>query len=64
MPRGDGMGPPQGGGGGRGRMGGQRKAGPAGQCVCPSCGARISHTVGQPCNQITCPKCGTEMTRG
>ena len=63
MPRGDGMGPPQGGGKGRGRMGGPSKAGPGGQCVCPSCGTTAPHTVGQPCNNIRCPKCGAMMTR-
>jgi len=53
----------QGRGGGRGRMGGN-KAGPGGQCVCPSCGHRIAHKTGQPCNQMSCPKCGARMTRG
>lgn len=38
-------------------------AGPAGNCVCPDCGAKVAHTVGQPCNEISCPKCGTTMTR-
>lgn len=75
MPRGDGTGPlgqgpgtgrgaGRGGGGRGGRMGGQYAAGPDGDCVCPSCGHRVSHIVGQPCNQKECPKCGTIMTRG
>ena len=71
MPRGDGTCPPQGTGGGRGqmsgrqgRMGGPFKAGPDGQCVCPSCGYKVPHVAGQPCSQVTCPKCGAVMTRG
>jgi len=64
MPRGDGTGPPRGGGRGRGRMGGPLAAGPGGGCVCPRCGHRVAHAVGQPCNQKACPKCGTTMTRG
>ena len=57
-----GTGAGQGRGGGRGRMGGFG-AGPAGNCVCPQCGNKVSHQRGQPCNQIKCPKCGTIMTR-
>jgi len=75
MPRGDGTGPPDGGGpgtgrgmggggSGRGRMGGTRPgAGPAGECVCPSCGATAPHQAGVPCYQIECPNCGTSMVR-
>lgn len=74
MPRGFGMGSGRGGGGGRGRgagaggggrgrMGGPLAAGPGGECVCPSCGEKVAHTVGQPCNQMKCPKCGTPLTR-
>ena len=76
MPRGDGTGPPGGGGpgtgrgmgtgrgSGRGRMEGNRPgAGPGGECVCPSCGATVSHEAGVPCYQIECPKCGTSMVR-
>jgi hypothetical protein len=61
MPRGNGTGPPQ--GGGRGRMGGRSAAGPGGYCVCPKCGHQVPHVAGQPCNQKACPKCGTTMTR-
>jgi len=68
MPRGDGTGPPAGGGGGAGRggrMGGNRPgAGPSGECVCPSCGARSTHKVGSPCYNQNCPKCGAKMVRG
>jgi len=78
MPRGDGTGPPGGGGpgtgrgmgrggGGRGggRMGGNRPgAGSGGECVCPNCGNTVPHQVGSPCYQISCPKCSTAMTRG
>ncbi|PIP05069.1 MAG: hypothetical protein CO012_09300 [Syntrophobacterales bacterium CG_4_8_14_3_um_filter_49_14] len=75
MPRGDGTGPPGGGGpgtgrgmgrGGRGagRMGGTRPgAGPSGECTCPKCGATVPHQVGLPCFQINCSKCGTAMVR-
>jgi len=62
-------------GGGRGRMparrnfsvggGGNRPdAGPGGNCVCPSCGAKAAHGVGVPCYSLDCPKCGTKMVRG
>lgn len=63
MPRGNGMGPPQG-GGGRGRGGGPFAAGPGGACVCPTCGYKEPHSPGDPCNQKGCPKCGTRMVRG
>ena len=70
MPRGDGTGPPGGGGpgtggrgGGRGRMGGFG-LGPGGRCVCPSCGASVPHQRGVPCSSVTCPACGARMTRG
>jgi hypothetical protein len=73
MPGGNGTGPFSGGpgtgrgmgrGGGRGRMGGNRPgAGPGGYCVCPSCGARISHQRGAPCYSVNCPKCGARMVR-
>ena len=63
--RGGGRGGAAGRGGGRGpgRMGGSKAAGPGGNCVCPSCGHKVPHQVGQPCYQMTCPKCGTKMTR-
>ena len=52
------------GGGGRGRMGGTKPgAGPAGYCVCPNCGHKVPHQVGQPCYNMSCPKCGTKMAR-
>lgn len=70
MPRGDGTGSygqgsgtgrgaGQGGGMGRGRQG----AGPAGECVCRDCGARVPHQAGVPCNTLRCPKCGAQMVR-
>jgi hypothetical protein len=50
--------------GGAGRMGGTRAgAGPGGYCVCPACGHRVVHQVGQPCFRVNCPKCGTRMAR-
>jgi hypothetical protein len=46
-------------------MGGNRSgAGPGGDCICPSCGARLPHQVGTPCYNLSCPKCGTKMGRG
>lgn len=59
--RGGGRGPPQ--GGGRGRGGGPRAAGPGGECVCPSCGKTAPHQAGIPCYQQKCPKCGSQMVR-
>ena len=75
MPFGDGTGPSgqgpgtgrgrgMGRGGGRGRMGGNRPgAGPAGECVCPSCGAKVAHRAGVPCYSVNCSKCGSRMVR-
>jgi len=46
-------------------MGGNRPgAGPSGDCVCPNCGARVSHQIGTPCYDLSCPKCGSKMIRG
>jgi hypothetical protein len=47
----------------RGRKGGDKAAGPGGNCVCPQCKHTVAHTTGQPCYEIKCPKCGTEMVR-
>jgi DNA-directed RNA polymerase subunit RPC12/RpoP len=44
---------------GRGRGG----AGPAGNCICPSCGIKVLHKAGQPCAVEKCPKCGSKMIR-
>jgi hypothetical protein len=75
MPRGDGTGPAgqgprtgrgggMGQGKGRGRMGGNRPgAGPAGNCLCPSCGAKVPHTRATPCFEQKCPKCGAYLVR-
>lgn len=63
MPRGDGMGPPQGGQRRKGQMGGSQAAGPGGQCVCPQCGYKLPHVVGKPCYERNCPECGAKMTR-
>ena len=68
MPRQDGTGPRGGGGGqgmgvGRGRSGDSFGAGPGGQCVCPSCGAKTPHVRGEPCMGRDCPVCGAKMVR-
>ena len=61
--RGGGGGSGRGKGRGPGRMGGGKAAGPGGQCLCPSCGHRVPHEVGQPCYERKCPRCGATMTR-
>jgi len=38
-------------------------AGPDGECVCSSCGAKAPHQIGIPCYEQKCPKCGQLMTR-
>lgn len=75
MPGRDGTGPPWGGGprtgrgagrGGKGagRMRGTRpSAGSTGECICPSCGARIPHQAGIPCYKTSCPECGSKLVR-
>lgn len=72
MPRGDGTGPLGSGTRGRGRgpgrrgigrMGGPLAAGPGGTCICPQCGYREPHKIGNPCAQQKCPQCGTAMAR-
>jgi predicted Fe-Mo cluster-binding NifX family protein len=61
---GRGMGRGAGGGGGRsGQGGGRRGAGPGGNCLCPSCGEKVSHQAGVPCYSVNCPKCGANMVR-
>ena len=75
MPRGDRTGPPWGSGAGTGRgigrggAGGGRMrvsrpgSGPGGQCVCPSCGAKVPHQLGMPCYDLTCPQCESKMIK-
>ena len=60
---GSGRGGGRGGGRGPGRKGGSKAAGPGGNCVCPNCGHKVSHKVGQPCYEMECPKCNTQMVR-
>jgi len=62
---GGGMGQRGGGGRGRGLGGGTAPgSGPSGFCICPKCGLKIAHQVGQRCMDLSCPKCGIKMTRG
>ena len=48
---------------GPGRNNGPLNAGPNDYCVCPKCGYRVEHVVGQPCYDKKCAKCGTQMIR-
>jgi predicted Fe-Mo cluster-binding NifX family protein len=59
---GRGMGGGMGAGRRRGRGGG-RGLGPAGECVCINCGARVPHQGGVPCYEQPCPQCGGGMRR-
>ena len=62
--QGSGKGRGRGRGAGRGRMGGNRPgAGPGGNCICPSCGAKVLHQAGVSCYSMSCPKCGIRMVR-
>jgi len=50
---------------GRGLGGGTKPgAGPTGNCICPKCGYKTTHQVGERCIDLACPKCGTKMVRG
>jgi hypothetical protein len=57
----------QSGTGGQGGTGAGRRRGsgrgPGGFCVCPKCGEKMKHQMGQPCPDQECPKCGTRMIR-
>ncbi|MCW8848734.1 MAG: hypothetical protein OQJ81_02045 [Melioribacteraceae bacterium] len=37
--------------------------GAVGNCICPKCGGKISHSRGVPCQDQKCPKCGAKMLR-
>jgi cation diffusion facilitator family transporter len=37
--------------------------GPMGNCVCPSCGYKVTHERGVPCSKTNCPKCHAKMVR-
>ncbi|MDP8218605.1 MAG: DUF5320 domain-containing protein [Candidatus Theseobacter exili] len=51
-------------GGERGRIAGKRPgAVTRGYCVCPGCGGKVSHQLGEPCSSVSCPECGTRMVR-
>jgi len=50
--------------GGGGRGGGNKPgSGPGGNCVCPKCGKKVPHLVGQRCIDQICPDCGAKMIR-
>ena len=57
----------RGGGGqgkGQGKGGGTKPgSGPAGSCICPSCGHKMDHKSGERCIDQICPKCGSRMVR-
>ncbi len=67
MPGKDGTGPlgagPKAGNAGRREQRGGTGAGPAGYCICPKCGEKVSHTSGVPCSSLKCPKCGSLLIR-
>lgn len=51
-------------GSGYGRGGGNKPgSGPDGQCVCPKCGYKKTHEVGERCVDLKCPNCGTQLIR-
>lgn len=52
------------GGSGRGMGGGNRPgSGPLGNCICPKCGAKVSHQRSVACSSLNCPKCGNNMVK-
>lgn len=56
----------RGGGGARGigrGDGSKPGSGPSGNCVCPKCGYKMPHSVGQRCIDLICPQCGIKMVR-
>ena len=66
MPGGDGtgsfgQGPRTGRGQGAGN--GFTGRGPGGYCLCPQCGAKITHKPGIPCTSVICANCGIKMVR-
>ena len=49
---------------GRGIGGGNNPgSGPTGNCVCPKCGYKVEHQVGQRCMDLTCPNCNIRLIR-
>ena len=49
---------------GRGTGGGTKPgSGPTGNCICPKCGYKKPHLVGERCTDLNCPTCGTKMVR-
>jgi uncharacterized protein len=61
--KGRGLGLGQGKRNGRGLGKGKFAAGPGGECVCPKCGYKETHQLGQPCYKKKCPTCGSPMAR-
>ena len=49
-------------GDGKGTGGAKQKDGGTDSCVCPDCGATVTHDRGTPCAEMSCPKCGATMT--
>ena len=47
----------------RGGMDGGVGMGPGGECLCPNCGHKETHRLGEPCYSRKCPKCGVPMAR-
>ena len=45
------------------RIGGNRHSGDKEQCVCLSCGFRMTHRPGMPYFNLSCPKCSSEMVK-
>ena len=49
--------------GGRAKMGGPFFKGSSENCICPSCGYKMSYIASEPCANKLCPKCKNKMTK-
>ncbi len=45
------------------KMDGKHIMGEGGECICPKCSTRVSHTRSIPCQDEVCPKCKAKMLR-